>query len=117
MATAKPIASTTIPRRRTRRLLALLALIAAALLAWYWRPLSAYATTGASYGARMGCSCRFVEGRTLADCRRDFEPGMALVQLSEDGEARSVSAGFPLLSGQTATFRDGEGCVLEKWAD
>ena len=40
---------------------------------------------------------------------------MALITLSEDAKARSVTARFPLLSSQTAQFREGEGCVLEKW--
>lgn len=116
MATAKPIALT--PPRRWRRRLALLPLaIIIALLAWFWQPLNAYAVAGASYGARIGCSCRFVEGRELGDCRKDFEPGMQLVRLSEDASAKSVTASFALFRRQTAFYRLGEGCVLEKWAD
>ncbi|MFA7603100.1 MAG: hypothetical protein WCY29_08840 [Novosphingobium sp.] len=115
MATAKPIASTTPRRRWAFRLGLLLALAAAGVLAWFWGPLYAHAVTGASYGARVGCACRYVEGRPLGDCRKDFVPGMALVRLNEDEEARSVSASFPLLASQTATFREGRGCVLEKW--
>lgn len=118
MATAKPIASTT-PRRhhRLRKLWLPVVVVGVALLAWFWRPLNAYAETGAAYGARVACSCRYVEGRALGDCRKDFEPGMQLVRVSEDEAARSVTASFPLLSRQTATFREGEGCVLEKWGD
>ncbi|HEX8057873.1 MAG TPA: hypothetical protein VF481_14520 [Novosphingobium sp.] len=89
--------------------------ILGAVVAWFWHPLHSYAVTGASFGARVGCSCRYVEGRSLGDCRKDFEPGMALVRLSEDETAKSVTASFPLLSHQTATFREGEGCVLERW--
>lgn len=95
----------------------LLAAVLIAALAWFWRPLNSYAETGASYGARMVCSCRYVSGRALGDCRKDFEPGMELVRVSEDEQARSVTAKFPLLARQTATFREGEGCVLEKWRD
>jgi hypothetical protein len=95
----------------------LLAVVIIALLAWFWQPLNSYAVTGAAVGARVGCSCRFVERRALADCRKDFEPGMELVRLSEDAKARSVTASFPLLAHQTATYRQGEGCVLETWAD
>jgi hypothetical protein len=116
MATAKPIASTP-PRRRAHKLWLLLAAVLAAALAWFWHPLNSYAVTGASLGARVACSCRYVEGRSLADCRKDFEPGMALVRLSDDEAARSVSASFPLLAHQTATFRAGQGCMLEKWAN
>jgi hypothetical protein len=117
MATAKPITSTP-PRRRHWRSLVLLLIVAGiALLAWFRQPMESYALTGASYGARMGCSCRFVEGRELGDCRKDFEPGMGLVRLSEDATAKSVTASFPLLAHQTASYREGQGCVLEKWAD
>jgi hypothetical protein len=116
MATAKPITSS--PRRRIWRKLALLAaVVIVAALVWVWRPLNAYALTGASYGARVACSCRLVAGRGLASCREDFEPGMELIRLSEDEDAHSVTASFPLLASQTATFRPGEGCLLEKWVD
>lgn len=104
------------PRRsRWRRLAVLLALALLGLLAWYWQPLNAYAVTGASYGARVACSCRFAGGRDLGDCKKDFEPGMELVMLSENRDAKSVTARFPLLASQTATYREGEGCRLEPW--
>jgi hypothetical protein len=76
-----------------------------------------YTTAAAAVSARTACSCRFVGGRELGDCRKDFEPAMALVVLSEDADARSVTARVPLLSRQTATYRNGEGCTLERWAD
>lgn len=115
MATANPATS---PMRRRLRRLGLVAVIAlAALLFWGWHPLNGYAVTGASYGARVACSCHFVGGRDLGDCRKDFEPGMELVMLSEDSKAKSVTARFPLLASQTATFRAGEGCRLEPWKD
>lgn len=120
MATAKPIAPpfrTGRGRRGLRRFALLLAVVTVAALAWFWRPLGAHAVTGAAYGARLGCSCRFVAARALSDCRKDFEPGMQFVTLSEDAETKSVTARFPLLASQTATFREGEGCVLEKWSD
>lgn len=92
-----------------------LAVVGVAVLAFYWQTLMGYAQTGASYGARVACSCRFVGGRDLGDCRKDFEPGMELIMLSEDSQARSVTARFPLLARQTATYREGWGCVLERW--
>jgi hypothetical protein len=79
----------------------------------FWEPISGFARTGAAYGARVGCSCRYVGGRSLGDCRKDFEPGMALVSLSEDARAKSVTARFALIYSQTATYREGPGCVLE----
>ena len=89
--------------------------LAGGLLAWFWGPLSGYAGTGAAYGARVACSCRFVGGRALRDCRKDFEPGMELVMLSEDVPAKTVTARFPLIARESATYRAGLGCQIEPW--
>lgn len=115
MATAKPLS----PRnsRLRRRLVWILVLALAALLAVCWSTIRSQAVAGASVGARVACSCRFVAGRELSQCRADFEPGMGLIVLTEDAAAKSVTARFPLLSRETATFRDGEGCMLERWRD
>lgn len=115
MATVNPALS--VRSRRLRRFLIVALVVLASLLAWNWRPLSAFALTGASYAARVGCSCRYVGGRSLSDCRKDFEPGMGLVILSENAEAKSVTARFPLLATQTGTYREGEGCRLEPWRE
>lgn len=89
--------------------------LVAGLVAWFWGPINGYAETGASYGARVACSCRFVGGRSLDDCKKDFEPGMELIMLSEDTKAKSVTATFPLLASQTARLTEGEGCRLDPW--
>lgn len=102
-------------RRRAARVALFVFVAVAGLVVFFWRPLHGYAVTGASYGARVGCSCRYAGGRSLSDCRKDFEPGMALVTLSEDKESKSVTARFPLLARQTATYREGWGCVLQPW--
>jgi hypothetical protein len=119
MATAEKVTRRPTPslrtRRRARRVLLVTAVAALAALAWLWPPLKAAGVTAASYGARIACSCRFVAGRALSDCRSDFEPGMALVMLRDDVEAKSVTARVPLVASQTATFSEGQGCVLEKW--
>ncbi len=116
MATAKPM-----NRQPARSWIRRIGLVAAAvvlfLLVWLWARVNAYAVTGASYGAHVACSCRFAGGRSLADCARDLEPGMGLVSLSEDTKTRSVTARFPLLSSQTARYREGDGCQLERWKD
>jgi len=98
--------------RRWRWLLLGLALLGA-LVAMFWQPLNGYASTGAAYGARVACSCRYLGGRNLSDCRKDFEPGMELVLLSEDRAAKSVTARFPLLASETARYYKGEGCRLD----
>ena len=88
--------------------------LAAAL--WFNRaPISGYADVGTAYAARVACSCRFVGGRSLEDCEKDKLAGMELVSLSDDPEAQSVTASFPLVTSNTATYREGYGCVLEEW--
>ena len=96
----------------------ILLVIVAALFAggWYVRePATGYAKTATAYSARVACSCRFVAGRDLEDCTKDKLAGMELVTLVEDVQAQSVTARFPLIADDTATYREGYGCVLEKW--
>jgi len=94
----------------------ILAVTAIAAAVWFNRePISGYASVGTSYAARVACSCRFVGGRSLEDCTKDKLAGMELVSLSDDVEAKSVTATFPLVTSNTATFREGYGCVLETW--
>ena len=109
MATAIPT-----PRRSRRRWwpVAVVVLLAV-LLAAFWRPIAGYARVGSAYGAHVACSCRYAGGRSLEDCKKDFEPGMELVSLSEDRAAKSVTARFPLVASATATYREGWGCLLE----
>ena len=98
-----------------RSLLVLAVIVAGA--GWYYRePVAGLSTTGAAFGARTACSCRYVAGRSIGDCEKDFEPGMEVVFLSDDPEAKSVTARVPLLASATAQYRDGFGCVLEPWA-
>ena len=115
MATSK---RSTLGRRRTwpRALLVMAALAGAA--GWFYRePIAGYARTGAAFGARTACSCRYVAGRSLEDCKKDFEPGMEVVFLSDDEAAKSVTAYVPLIASETARYSDGPGCVLEPWND
>lgn len=116
MATAKP--SDSARRKRGFQLMALVLLaLLAGLAAAFWRPLHSYALTGAAYGARMGCSCHYVEGRPLGDCPHDFEAGMGPVSLNDNPQDRSVSASYLLFAHQTARFVEGQGCLLEPWKD
>lgn len=98
--------------------LVILAVVAIAAVVWFNRvPIQGYAAVGTSYAARVACSCRFVAGRSLEDCEKDKLAGMELVSLSDDEEARSVTASFPLVTSNTATLREGYGCVLEEWGN
>jgi hypothetical protein len=121
MATAKQARAKANPAHRRGRLWRRVVLIAAVVLVaialLFGSRIGRYANAAAAVGAREGCSCRYVGGRELSDCRKDFEPGMGAVMLSEDEEAKTVTARVPLLSRQSATFRAGEGCRLEPWED
>jgi len=97
-------------------ILSLIALTAvASALYSFGAPLFGNAQAATAYSARVACSCRFVAQRELADCNKDKMPGMEWVSLSEDTEARSVTATIPFLASETAVLRDGYGCVLQPW--
>ena len=72
---------------------------------------------GTAYAARVGCSCRFVAGRSLEDCAKDKLEGMELVSLSDNETTKSVTASIPFVASDTASYREGYGCVLKKWED
>lgn len=96
-------------------LLLIAAGVAAALAYANREQISGYAQVGSAYAARVACSCRLVAGRSLEDCEKDKLAGMELVTLVDDPAAKSVTARFPLVASNTATYREGYGCVLEKW--
>jgi hypothetical protein len=113
MATAK----TTTGRPRPLWLKVLLVLLlGAGIVLWFYRtPIAGYGETGAAVGARIACSCRYVAGRSLQDCKKDFESGMGAVFLSEDEDEKSVTGHVPLVASETARYRKGYGCVLDSW--
>ncbi len=118
MATVKPAPSRTPSRpRRWRRLALIVGLALLVGLAMIWPSLHAQARAGAAVGARVACACRYVAGRSLADCAKDFEPGMGMIMLSEDAGAHSITARVPLVASETAQLRDGAGCQLEPWRE
>jgi len=90
------------------------AAIGALLVLWLifnFADIKAQAKLGASYGAHIACSCRYIEGRSLASCEKDFEPGMALVSLSDDPDNERVTASVPLLAEAVAERRGEFGCI------
>lgn len=102
-------------RSRLWRWVLLVAVVLGALLWLYRDALAGYAAAGTAYGARVACSCRYQGGRSLDDCAKDKVAGMELIRLSEDRAARSVTATFPLVRSDTARYREGPGCVLDRW--
>ena len=65
---------------------------------------------GVGYGARVACGCRYIGNRSLADCKKDFEPGMELIRLSEDAATKTVTASVPLLASRSVRFDPVLGC-------
>jgi len=97
---------------------AVLVLLLVGVLWWFsGQSLTGYARAATGYGAKNACSCRFLAGRELGSCSGDFGPGMEAVFLSEDDEARSVTAYVPMIHSETAAYREGFGCVLERATD
>lgn len=91
--------------------LIMLALVAA-LFAWKWSAWRAQAVVDAGYGARITCSCRYVEGRTADSCADDTH-GIATVSITDLPEEKAVRATVPLMADRTARFRPGWGCLLD----
>jgi len=106
--------------KRPGRTAAILAMAVTAVFAVLWlspfgQRLRGDAIAGTAYGARVGCSCRFVSGRSMSDCSNDKLAGMALIRFTADAAKRSVTASVPFVASDTASFRDGYGCVLQSW--
>ena len=114
MATPRPASSTARVWRSRLGWLALLALAAMVLL--NGKAIAHHAALATAYGAQVGCSCHFIEGRPLGDCRRDFVSGMPFVTLAADEQARKVTARMALVAPTTATFVEGAGCQLEPFS-
>lgn len=102
------------PGRRKVIYLSVAAIVAIlGALAWNWTALRAHAGLGAGFGARVTCSCRYVEGRAMGSCDDDKEPGMWLVTLTDRPESKAVEASVPLLAARTARYRPGWGCLID----
>jgi hypothetical protein len=80
-------------------------------LAFSFAGIKGQAKIGASYAAHIACSCRYIEGRSLDACYKDFEPGMGLVSLADDPENKRVTASVPLLAHAVAERRGEFGCL------
>ena len=87
-----------------------LLLIGGGIFAYRQKPLL---ELGVGYGARVACGCRYIGNRSFADCKKDFEPGMELIQLSEDTATKSVRASVPLIASRTAHYDPILGCQPE----
>jgi hypothetical protein len=87
-------------------LLALLIL----LLIFNFSTLQGFARLGSNYAAHVTCSCRYIEGRDMASCANDTEPGMELVSVSDDPANKRVTASVLFLAEAAAERRGEFGC-------
>ena len=71
---------------------------------------------GVGYAARVACGCRYIGGRALGDCHKDFEPGMEPIRLSEDAATRTITASVPLIAWRSARFDPVLGCQPTRFA-
>ena len=92
--------------------LAILAVLLTGFLIWKFPAFKAQAELGSAYAARVGCSCRYVQGRDLESCQTDFEPGMEIVSLRDDSATQTVTGSVPLLASRRARFAGASGCLL-----
>jgi hypothetical protein len=102
-------------RRILGGLAAILLLVLGAGFAWGWanKPML---DLGVGYGARVACGCRYMGNRSLADCKKDFEPGMEQIQLSEDSKTQTVTASVPLIASRSVRHDPILGCVAETFS-
>ena len=84
----------------------------AIFLLWKFPSFKAQAELGSAYAARVGCSCRYVQGRSLDSCQTDFEPGMEMISLSEDPATKTVTGSVPLLASRSARYAGANGCLI-----
>jgi hypothetical protein len=92
--------------------LGIAALLITAFVIWNFASWKRQAEVGAAYGARIGCSCHFIQGRSLDSCATDFEPGMELVSIERVEGEQAIRASVPILASRTARFAGATGCVL-----
>ncbi|MCH4152645.1 MAG: hypothetical protein LKF30_11975 [Sphingobium sp.] len=80
---------------------------------WHWSDWRRAGETGASYAARLTCSCRYIGGRDAKSCARDIRDDAWMASVNEEPEEKAVRASVPLLGSARAVFRPGYGCLIE----
>ena len=70
------------------------------------------AELGSAYAAQVGCSCHFIEGRSIGSCETDMEEAAWMVSMTADDSAGTVTGSVPLLASRTARHDTVMGCQL-----
>lgn len=87
-------------------------LILLAVLAWNWNDWRATAHAGSAYAARIVCSCRYVQRRTMDSCKGDVALDAGAVSLTEIPERQTIVGRVPLLGSASARYKPGYGCLM-----
>ena len=101
-------------RHSLRMAFALCLLLLIGLFVWQWPDLRAKSELGSAFAARVGCACRYVEGRPLESCQRDMEAAAWMVSMADDPQEKRVTGSVPLIARRSATYRGASGCVMDK---
>lgn len=80
---------------------------------WYVRAHAAQLELGVGYGARVACACRYIGGRDLKSCYKDFEPGMEPITLTDDPATKTVTASVLFVASRSVKFDPVLGCQPE----
>ncbi len=96
------------PLRRWLTVVLVLGILLFAAFLWF-RPLL---HIGAGYAAKHACSCHFLQGRELAEIRKNDLNFSVLGQVSLGMEKNRVTASFYGAVRRTAVFRPNVGCTL-----
>ena len=71
------------------------------------------AELGSAYAAQVGCSCHFIEGRSIGSCKGDLEEAAWMVSMTADDSAGTVTGSVPILASRTAQYDKLMGCQLQ----
>ena len=77
-----------------------------------WATVSS-ASVGAAAMAKVTCSCVFIDGRSLEDCRADDPPGFESIQVVVDQSEKTATGSVFALIKSRAKFNEQFGCTLE----
>lgn len=87
-------------------------LLGLAFLGWYV-PTRKAVDVGAAMLAKQVCSCIYLAGRSLEECRADQFETMDPIMVEALREVGRVRAWIPGFGERTALYREGLGCNLE----
>ena len=92
-------------------IVALVAVVIAAAVAWRVFRVPLLLNIGTGYAAQQTCACLFISGRAIESCLGDLEP-LARKLISIRPGAAEVTASGWFLASATARYEEGFGCSL-----